>query len=82
MQGTQLQKDLKKDEADIISKQKQLKKAKQDYTSLQKQLKAELKGLQVRGHGLERILNCFTLITRHFELGQGQIWREVQCLFG
>ena len=48
-QGTQLQKDLKKDEADIISKQKQLKKAKQDYTSLQKQLKTQLKGLQVSG---------------------------------
>lgn len=49
LQGTQLQKDLKKDEADIISKQKQLKKAKQDYTSLQKQLKTQLKGLQVSG---------------------------------
>lgn len=44
--GTQLQKDLKKDEADIISKQKQLKKAKHDYTSLQKQLKTQLKALQ------------------------------------
>ena len=47
LQGTQLQKDLKKDEADIISKQKQLKKAKHDYTSLQKQLKTQLKALQV-----------------------------------
>lgn len=82
LQGTQLQKDLKKDEADIISKQKQLKKAKQDYTSLQKQLKAELKGFQVRRYGLERILTRFTLIARHFDLGQGEIWRKVQCLFG
>ncbi|XP_032232929.1 coiled-coil domain-containing protein 175 isoform X2 [Nematostella vectensis] len=44
--GTKLQKDLKQDELDIISKQKQLKKAKQDYTGLQKKLKVELKGLQ------------------------------------
>ena len=47
LKGTQLQKDLKKDELDIIEKQKQLKKAKQDYTTLQKQLKAQLKTLQV-----------------------------------
>lgn len=47
MKGTQLQKDLKKDELDIIEKQKQLKKAKQDYTTLQKQLKTQLKILQV-----------------------------------
>ena len=47
MKGTQLQKDLKKDELDIIEKQKQLKKAKQDYTTLQKQLKTQLKTLQV-----------------------------------
>ncbi|XP_020612495.1 trichohyalin-like [Orbicella faveolata] len=52
--GTQLQKDLKKDEADIISKQKQLKKAKQDYTSLQKQLKTQLKGLQESIDKLEK----------------------------
>ena len=47
LQGTQLQKDLKKDEADIISKQKLLKKAKHNYTSLQKQLKTQLRALQV-----------------------------------
>ena len=47
LKGTQLQKDLKKDELDIIEKQKQLKKAKQDYTTLQKQLKTQLKILQV-----------------------------------
>ena len=47
LKGTQLQKDLKKDELDIIEKQKQLKKAKQDYTTLQKQLKTQLKTLQV-----------------------------------
>ena len=47
MKGTQLQKDLKNDELDIIEKQKQLKKAKQDYTTLQKQLKTQLKILQV-----------------------------------
>ncbi|XP_078352328.1 uncharacterized protein LOC144637027 [Oculina patagonica] len=52
--GTQLQKDLKKDEVDIISKQKQLKKAKQDYTSLQKQLKTQLKGLQESMDKLEK----------------------------
>lgn len=48
LQGTQLQKDLKKDELDMLSKQKQLKAAKQDYTTLQKQLKTRLKTLQVR----------------------------------
>ncbi|PFX20675.1 Coiled-coil domain-containing protein 175 [Stylophora pistillata] len=52
--GTQLQKDLKKDEADIISKQKQLKKAKHDYTTLQKQLKTQLKALQESIDKLEK----------------------------
>lgn len=52
--GTQLQKDLKKDEVDIIEKQKQLKKAKQDYTTLQKQLKAKLKTLQENIEKLEK----------------------------
>ncbi|KAJ7388464.1 hypothetical protein OS493_037456 [Desmophyllum pertusum] len=52
--GIQLQKDLKKDEADIIGKQKQLKKAKQDYTSLQKQLKTQLKALQESIDKLEK----------------------------
>ena len=47
LQGTQLQRDLKQDEFDIIKKQKGLKKAKQEYTGLQKKLKGELKTLQV-----------------------------------
>ncbi|XP_073247948.1 uncharacterized protein [Porites lutea] len=52
--GTQLQKDLKNDELDIIEKQKQLKKAKQDYTTLQKQLKTQLKILQESIEKLEK----------------------------
>ena len=46
-QGSELQKDLKKDEEEIIFKQKQLKKIKHNYTKLQKQLKSELKSLEV-----------------------------------
>lgn len=52
--GTQLQKDLKKDEIDITNKQKLLKKGKQDYTTLQKQLKTQLKSLQESIEKLEK----------------------------